>query len=71
VKSLVVFNRGWSAEPLFAGSYVWPPSKQVQKAPWPVKVATVELHVANSGARYAATIIPQPGLTAFKVDGLR
>ena len=34
-------------------------SKQVQKAPVPVKVATVELHAGNSGARYSATIIPR------------
>src|SRR5258706_10289573 len=45
-------------------------SKQVQKAPVPVKVATVELHVANSGARYSATIIPRTQVElAFKVDG--
>jgi multidrug efflux system membrane fusion protein len=36
----------------------------------PVKVATVELHVANSGARYSATIIPRTQVElAFKVDG--
>src|SRR5213075_3020408 len=45
-------------------------SKQVQKPPVPVKVATVELHVANSGARYSATIIPRTQVElAFKVDG--
>src|SRR6266571_2422902 len=45
-------------------------SKQVQKAPVPVKVATVELHAGNSGARYSATIIPRTQLElAFKVDG--
>jgi multidrug efflux system membrane fusion protein len=45
-------------------------SKQVQKAPVPVKVATVELHAGNSGARYSATIIPRTQVElAFKVDG--
>src|SRR5260370_12033266 len=45
-------------------------SKQVQKPPVPVKVATVELHAANSGARYSATIIPRTQLgLALKVDG--
>jgi len=45
-------------------------SKQVQKPPMPVKVATVELHAANSGARYSATIIPRTQVElAFKVDG--
>jgi multidrug efflux system membrane fusion protein len=45
-------------------------SKQVQKPPVPVKVATVELHVAKSGARYSATIIPRTQVElAFKVDG--
>src|ERR1700730_17372045 len=45
-------------------------SKQLQKPPVPVKVATVELHVANSGARYSATIIPRTQVElAFKVDG--
>src|SRR6266850_3840166 len=45
-------------------------SKQVQKPPVPVKVATVELHAANSGARYSATIIPRTQVElAFKVDG--
>src|SRR6266404_9916104 len=45
-------------------------SKQVQKPPVPVKVAIVELHAANNGARYSATIITstQEEL-AFKVDG--
>jgi len=44
--------------------------KQVQKPPAPVKVATVELHAANSGARYSATIIPRTQVElAFKVDG--
>src|SRR5258706_7440496 len=45
-------------------------STQVQRPPVPVKVATVELHVANSGARYSATIIPRTQVElAFKVDG--
>src|SRR5437867_4499543 len=45
-------------------------SKQVQKPPVPVKVATVELHAADSGARYSATIIPRTQVElAFKVDG--
>jgi len=45
-------------------------SKQVQEAPVPVKVATVELHAGNSGARYSATIIPRTQVElAFKVDG--
>src|SRR5437773_12169608 len=45
-------------------------SKQVQKPPVPVKVATVELHAANSGARYSATINPRTQVElAFKVDG--
>src|SRR2546427_9550507 len=45
-------------------------SKQVQKPPVPVKVVTVELHAANSGARYSATIIPRTQVElAFKVDG--
>jgi multidrug efflux system membrane fusion protein len=45
-------------------------SKQVQKAPVPVKVATVDLHAGNSGARYSATIIPRTQVElAFKVDG--
>ncbi|MDX6447380.1 MAG: hypothetical protein QOH71_4454 [Blastocatellia bacterium] len=45
-------------------------SKQVQKPPVPVKVATVELHAPNSGARYSATIIPRTQVElAFKVDG--
>jgi len=45
-------------------------SKQVQKPPVPVKVETVELHAANSGARYSATIIPRTQVElAFKVDG--
>src|SRR5258707_12254279 len=45
-------------------------SKQVQKPIVPVKVATVELHVPNSGARYSATIIPRTqGELAFKGDG--
>ena len=45
-------------------------SKQVQKPPVPVKVAIVGLHVANSGARYSATIIPRTQVElAFKVDG--
>src|SRR5712692_2539452 len=45
-------------------------SKQVQKPPVPVKVATVEMHVPNSGARYSATIIPRTQVElAFKVDG--
>src|SRR6267142_2644590 len=45
-------------------------SKQVQKPTVPVKVATVELHAANSGARYSATIIPRKQAElAFKVDG--
>ncbi len=45
-------------------------SKQAQKPPVPVKVATVELHAANSGARYSATIIPRTQVElAFKVDG--
>ena len=45
-------------------------SKQVQKPPVPVKVVTVELHAANSGARYSATIIPRIQVElAFKVDG--
>src|SRR5439155_2908460 len=45
-------------------------SKQVQKPPVPVKVAIVELHAANSGARYSATIIPRTQVElAFKVDG--
>jgi multidrug efflux system membrane fusion protein len=45
-------------------------SKQVQKPSVPVKVAPVELHVANSGARYSATIIPRTQVDlAFKVDG--
>src|SRR5258705_580078 len=45
-------------------------SRQVQKPPVPVKVATVELHAANSGARYSATIIPRTQVeVAFKVDG--
>src|SRR5882762_5780004 len=44
--------------------------KQVQKPTVPVKVATVELHAANSGARYSATIIPRTQVElAFKVDG--
>src|SRR5437660_4271014 len=45
-------------------------SKQVQKPPVPVKVARVELHAANSGARYSASIIPRTQVElAFKVDG--
>jgi RND family efflux transporter MFP subunit len=45
-------------------------SKQVQKPPVPVKVAIVELHVADRGARYSATIIPRTQVElAFKVDG--
>jgi multidrug efflux pump subunit AcrA (membrane-fusion protein) len=45
-------------------------SKQVQKPAVPVKVATVELHAADSGARYSATIIPRTQVElAFKVDG--
>src|SRR5258706_16349309 len=45
-------------------------SKQVHKPIVPVKVATVELHVPNSGARYSATIIPRTQVElAFKVDG--
>jgi RND family efflux transporter MFP subunit len=45
-------------------------SKQVQKPSVPVKVATVELHVPNGGARYSATIIPRTQVElAFKVDG--
>jgi RND family efflux transporter MFP subunit len=45
-------------------------SKSVEKRPVPVKVATVELHAANSGARYSATIIPRTQVElAFKVDG--
>src|SRR5258707_6759733 len=45
-------------------------SKQVQKPIVPVKVATVELHAPNSGARYSATIIPRKQVElAFKVDG--
>ena len=45
-------------------------SKQVQKPTVPVKVATVERHAANSGARYSATIIPRTQVElAFKVDG--
>jgi len=45
-------------------------SKQIQKPPVPVKVATVELHAGNSGARYSATIIPRTQVElAFKVDG--
>jgi RND family efflux transporter MFP subunit len=45
-------------------------TKQVQKPLVPVKVATVELHVANSGARYSAIIIPRTQVElAFKVDG--
>ena len=45
-------------------------SRQVHKPPVPVKVATVELHAANSGARYSATIIPRTQVElAFKVDG--
>src|SRR6267142_248055 len=44
--------------------------KQVQKPIVPVKVATVEMHVPNSGARYSATIIPRTQVElAFKVDG--
>ena len=45
-------------------------SKQLQKPPVPVKVAKVELHTADSGARYSATIIPRTQVElAFKVDG--
>src|SRR5258707_1299579 len=45
-------------------------SKQVQKPIVPVKVATVELHAPNSGARYSATIIPRKQVElAFRVDG--
>jgi RND family efflux transporter MFP subunit len=45
-------------------------SKQVQRPPVPVKVAKVELHAADSGARYSATIIPRTQVElAFKVDG--
>src|SRR6266850_4239492 len=45
-------------------------SKQVQKPPVPVKVATIELHAADRGARYSATIIPRTQVElAFKVDG--
>src|SRR5258708_15801036 len=45
-------------------------SKQVQKPIVPVKVAMVELHVPNSGARYSATIIPRTQVElAFKADG--
>jgi RND family efflux transporter MFP subunit len=45
-------------------------STQVQKLAVPVKVATVELHAADSGARYSATIIPRTQVElAFKVDG--
>src|SRR5213593_2974719 len=45
-------------------------SKQVQKPIVPVKVATVELHAPDSGARYSATIIPRTHVElAFKVDG--
>jgi multidrug efflux system membrane fusion protein len=44
--------------------------KQGQKPPVPVKVATVELHAPNSGARYSATIISRTQVElAFKVDG--
>src|SRR3984893_5318913 len=45
-------------------------SKQLQKPPVPVKVAKGELHNADSGARYSATIIPRTQVElAFKVDG--
>src|SRR5882724_10505330 len=45
-------------------------SKQLEKPPVPVKVAAVDLHTANSGARYSATIIPRTQVElAFKVDG--
>src|SRR6266481_6294787 len=45
-------------------------SKQVQKPIVPVKVAEVELHTAETGARYSATIIPRTQVElAFKVDG--
>jgi RND family efflux transporter MFP subunit len=45
-------------------------SKQTEKSPVPVKVAAVELHAADSGARYSATIIPRTEVElAFKVDG--
>jgi len=45
-------------------------TKQVQKPPVPVKVATVQIHAADSGARYSATIIPRKQVElAFKVDG--
>ncbi len=44
--------------------------KQVEKPPIPVKIAQVELHTADSGARYSATIIPRTQVElAFKVDG--
>jgi RND family efflux transporter MFP subunit len=44
--------------------------RQVEKPPMPVKVAAVELQVADSGARYSATIIPRTQVElAFKVDG--
>src|SRR6266496_3604606 len=71
VKSLVGF-KAW-----VVGATLFPlvllgacQSKQVQKPAVPVKVATVELHAANSGARYSATIIPRTQVElAFKVDG--
>src|SRR6266481_3016679 len=45
-------------------------SKEAEKSPVPVKVATVELHAPDSGARYSATIIPRTQVElAFKVDG--
>ncbi len=45
-------------------------SKQVEKQPVPVKVVEVQLHAADSGARYSATIIPRTQVElAFKVDG--
>jgi len=45
-------------------------SRQVEKPAMPVKVAEVELHAADRGARYSATIIPRTQVElAFKVDG--
>src|SRR5882672_8686220 len=45
-------------------------SRQVEKPAMPVKVAEVELHAADRGVRYSATIIPRTQVElAFKVDG--
>src|SRR5260370_3498892 len=62
----------WGVGERFSPRRLWAAggSKKVQTPPVPVKVATVELHAADSGARYSATIIPSTQVEmAFKVDG--